>query len=71
MTTAPYPFACPECGEPIEQRPSGWWAHVGLPNGCWRLSLDGPCLDFGDIDDDATPDAIAAAVESIYREARR
>lgn len=33
---------CPDCGRPITLRPSGWWAHDGMPNGCWRLSMDGP-----------------------------
>lgn len=45
--------ACPDCGEPIEQHPSGWWSHVGLPHGCWRVSLDGP--DNGDDDGDDAP----------------
>lgn len=33
---------CPNCGEPIELHATGWWAHVGIPNNCWRLSMDGP-----------------------------
>lgn len=36
---------CPDCGRPITQQRSGWWTHDGLPNGCWRLSLDGPHPD--------------------------
>lgn len=39
---------CPDCGEPIVLHPTGWWSHDGLPNGCWRLSLDGPTLDEGE-----------------------
>lgn len=33
---------CPDCGRPITPLPSGWWTHDGMPNGCWRLSMDGP-----------------------------
>lgn len=33
---------CPNCGEPIELHATGWWSHVGIPNNCWRLSMDGP-----------------------------
>lgn len=36
---------CPDCGEPITLNKSGWWSHDGMPNGCWRLSLDGPNND--------------------------
>lgn len=39
MTTA---NACPDCGRPITLNPSGWWSHDGMPDGCWRLSMDGP-----------------------------
>jgi hypothetical protein len=40
---APQTFTCPDCGRPIERTESGgWWRHVGMPDGCWRLSMDGP-----------------------------
>jgi hypothetical protein len=37
--TAPTPRAmvCGACGRPVEQRPSGWFTHVGLRGDCFRL----------------------------------
>lgn len=35
---------CPDCGRPITLLRSGWWTHEGLPDGCWRMSLDGPTI---------------------------
>lgn len=36
------PNLCPDCGRTITLHPTGWWSHDGLPDGCWRLSMDGP-----------------------------
>lgn len=36
---------CPDCARPISLNPSGWWSHDGMPDGCWRLSMDGPDSD--------------------------
>jgi hypothetical protein len=33
-----HPPACPDCGESMEYKPSGWYVHVGLPReGCARF----------------------------------